>query len=57
MFEVFYVESGTGVITIDGAEHTLERGVCVLIEPGELHEITNNGADSELVLSYFGIEK
>jgi quercetin dioxygenase-like cupin family protein len=55
MFEVFYVEAGTGVMTIDNAPHPFERGVCVVIEPGERHEITNNGRD-ELVLLYFGVE-
>ena len=55
MFEVFLVESGAGLMTIDGAEYRLERGVCMLIEPAERHEITNDGA-SELVLIYFGVE-
>lgn len=55
MFEVFFVESGAGLITISGEEHRLTRGVCMLIEPSERHEITNDGA-SELVLIYFGVE-
>ena len=55
MFEVFFVESGAGSITISGGEHQLTRGVCLMVEPGELHEITNNGT-AELVLIYFGIE-
>ena len=55
MCEVFFVESGAGSITIDGAQHRLERGVCVLVEPAERHEITNDGS-SELVLIYFGLE-
>ena len=55
MFEVFFVESGMGVITIAGAEHELTSGVCVLVEPHERHEITNSGS-SDLVLNYFGIE-
>ncbi len=56
MFEMFYVEAGSGVMTIDGTRHQLERGVCILIEPGERHEISNN-ADEELVLLYFGVEQ
>jgi mannose-6-phosphate isomerase-like protein (cupin superfamily) len=55
MFEVFFVESGAGLMTIEGREHRLERGVCMLLEPNERHEITNDGA-SELVLIYFGVE-
>lgn len=55
MYEVFFVESGAGVIKVDGREQSLGTGVCVLIEPGEAHEIVNNGAGN-LVLIYFGIE-
>ena len=55
MHEVFFVESGTGVIKVDGCEHPLGRGVCVAVEPGERHEVVNCGAE-DLVLMYFGIE-
>ena len=55
MFEVFFVESGIGLMTIEGAQHRLARGVCMLLEPMERHEITNDGT-SELVLIYFGVE-
>ena len=55
MFEVFLVESGAGLMTIDGVEHRLERGRCIVVEPAERHEITNDGP-SELVLIYFGVE-
>lgn len=55
MYEVFFVESGTGVIKVDGREQPLKRGVCVTVEPGEAHEIVNGGAD-DLLLIYFGIE-
>ncbi|CAA9231105.1 MAG: hypothetical protein AVDCRST_MAG42-1135 [uncultured Chthoniobacterales bacterium] len=54
MYEVFFVESGAGVMKIAGVEHQLERGVCVLVEPGERHEITNH-APTDLVLMYFGV--
>lgn len=56
MFEVFFVESGSGAMRIGGAEHELVSGVCILVEPGERHEIINRGS-SDLVLSYFGIER
>ena len=55
MYEVFFVESGTGVIKVDDLEQPLQRGVCIAVEPGEAHEIVNDGAD-DLVLIYFGIE-
>ncbi len=54
MVEVFFVESGHGAIAIDGAKYTLTPGVCVAVEPGETHEVSNTGLD-ELVLTYFGI--
>ena len=55
MFEVFFVEAGRGVMKIAGAEHQLEQGVCILVEAGERHEITNTSS-SDLVLNYFGVE-
>ncbi|MDT7605044.1 MAG: hypothetical protein QOF61_3041 [Acidobacteriota bacterium] len=55
MHEVFFVESGTGAMKVDGEELRLEAGVCVAVEPGERHEIANTGA-TDLVLNYFGIE-
>ena len=55
MFEVFFVDAGTGSMTIAGTEHQLARGVCIVIEPGEVHEITNTGS-SDLALIYFGVE-
>ena len=54
MVEVFFVESGTGVIRLNGVEKPLVRGVCVAIEMGEVHELVNNGSE-ELVLVYFGL--
>lgn len=54
MCEVFFVESGSGVIDIDGKEYLLVPGSCVAVEPGEFHEVVNNGA-TELVLTYFGL--
>lgn len=54
MAEVFFVELGQGQIMIDGQAHPLKPGVCVLVEPGEHHEVVNTGAE-ELVLTYFGV--
>ena len=55
MYEVFFVESGMGLIRVDGVEHPLEPGVCVAVEPGEVHEIVNAGS-VDLVLIYFGVQ-
>lgn len=54
MCEVFFVESGEGVILIDGESHLLTKGVCVAVEPGERHEVRNTGTE-ELLLTYFGL--
>lgn len=54
MAEVFFVESGQGIITINGSPQLLEPGTCILVEPGEHHEVVNTGS-ADLVLTYFGI--
>lgn len=55
MYEVFFVESGSGTIRIDQQPYSLTPGVCVAAEPGEVHEVSNTGQE-ELVLTYFGIQ-
>lgn len=55
MAEVFFVESGEGKMTVDGAEHALAAGVCIAVETGELHQLANTGP-SPLVVTYFGIK-
>jgi mannose-6-phosphate isomerase-like protein (cupin superfamily) len=54
MYEVFFVEAGEGMIRVDGEAHPLEIGTCVVVAPGEEHELINTGATG-LVLTYFGI--
>ena len=54
-YEVFFVESGEGSISIDGRKKFLKPGICAVAEPGEEHEIRNTG-EADLVLIYFGIE-
>jgi mannose-6-phosphate isomerase-like protein (cupin superfamily) len=54
MCEVFFVESGSGIIRIDGQEYPLQPGTCIAVEPGEVHEIVNSGT-TDLVLTYFGL--
>jgi len=54
MWEVFYVESGTGIMKVNEVEYKLEKGVTITVAPTEKHEIINNSFQ-ELVLNYFGI--
>lgn len=54
MCEVFFVEAGTGTIEINGEAQALTPGVCVAVEPGEVHEVSNTGT-ADLVLTYFGL--
>jgi len=55
MVEVFLVQSGQGVLTVDGQNVTLSPDICATIEPGETHEISCDG-DEPLVLLYFGVQ-
>jgi quercetin dioxygenase-like cupin family protein len=45
MYEVFLCLSGTGSIVIDGDTYELTPGHFYLCEPGEMHEIVNDGQD------------
>ncbi len=55
MYEVFLVESGSGVFRIDGKDYEVKAGSCVRVDLQEMHEIINTG-DDYLVLTYFGVE-
>ena len=55
MAEVFMINSGVGVIVVDGKEYPLSAGVCVVVSPHERHEIRNTGV-AELVVTYFGVK-
>jgi mannose-6-phosphate isomerase-like protein (cupin superfamily) len=55
MYEVFLVESGSGVFRIDGTDYQVKAGSCVRVDLHETHEIVNTGEDY-LVLTYFGVE-
>ncbi|WP_413171372.1 cupin domain-containing protein [Anabaena azotica] len=54
MCEVFFVESGAGIICINNQEYPLLPGSFYAIEVGDIHEIVNTGA-TELILTYFGL--
>ncbi len=55
MSEVFFVESGSGVIYINKSKYPLKKGTCIVVEMQEIHEIVNT-SNSDLVLTYFGIK-
>lgn len=55
MAEVFSVESGCGEIRINDVAYVLAPGTVAVVEPGDVHEITNTG-DTELVINYFGVQ-
>lgn len=54
MYEIFFFEEGKGIVRVDDKEYQVEKGICIMIEPGEAHNIINT-ASSDLVLTYFGI--
>jgi mannose-6-phosphate isomerase-like protein (cupin superfamily) len=54
MTEVFYVESGQGVIRVNDKPIALKAGTCVVAEPNESHELENTGL-TDMVVLYFGI--
>lgn len=54
MYEVFFVSAGTGTMIVNGLDQSLSPGICILVEPGDVHEVRNTGEEA-LVLTYFGI--
>ena len=54
LHEVFTVIAGEGEMQVDDRLESLTPGTCILVEPGEWHEIRNCG-NEELVLQYFSI--
>ncbi len=55
MYEIFNVESGEGVIIINNKRYELTVGVCVVVEPGEKHGVTNTGKE-DLLMTMVGIK-
>jgi len=54
MWEIFVVEAGAGEMRIEKTAHPLAPGTCIVVEPGEHHELAATGADT-LVVLYVGI--
>lgn len=56
MYEIFNIEDGSGKIVIDNQEYPLKKGVCVVVEPNEKHEIQNT-SQNDLIVNIIGILK
>jgi len=55
MTEVFFIESGHGVISVNEKSISLSAGMCITVEPNEIHELKNTGS-IDMVVTYFGIK-
>jgi uncharacterized cupin superfamily protein len=48
--EVFYVVSGTPTMVVDGADHPLQSGSFVRLDPGPMRTVRNDGTETARVL-------
>ncbi|PLY11657.1 MAG: cupin domain-containing protein [Desulfuromonas sp.] len=55
MTEIFLIESGQGIITIDGESFPLQAGMCITVEQHEKHQIDNTSS-ADLVILCLGIK-
>lgn len=55
MTEIFFIKSGTGTITVNERVVLLNEGMCVTVEPNEVHEIINTGV-TEMIVMCIGIK-
>jgi quercetin dioxygenase-like cupin family protein len=49
MWEIFWCTAGDGVLQVRDREIAMVPGRCVVIEPGEVHELRNTGATPMLI--------
>src|SRR5438105_1886296 len=54
LYEIFFVESGSGLIRINEKEIAISTGTCITVEPKEDHEVKNTGKEA-LILTYFSV--
>lgn len=54
MYEIFFVSEGSGTMVVNNSVLPLRPGTCILVEPGDSHEVANTGQEL-LVLTYFGL--
>ena len=45
MEETFVMISGEAIMEVQGVETTLHRGDAIMVEPGEVHRMTNRGRE------------
>jgi len=55
--EIYYVLSGTGVMTIDGKSFDVSAGTAVLTRPGSSHGLKQTGAEDLVILINYEQEK
>jgi mannose-6-phosphate isomerase-like protein (cupin superfamily) len=48
-----YVVAGSGVAMVNGRQHPLKRGVLILVEHGDPHEIRNTGRRPLRTLNFY----
>ncbi len=48
--ETFYFETGTPRIIVDGGEHRVRPGDVFRLEPGETHDIVNDGESDTRII-------
>jgi mannose-6-phosphate isomerase-like protein (cupin superfamily) len=53
--EVYYVLSGTGVMTLDGKPHDINAGTAILTRPGSSHGLKQTGNEDLVVLIAYEI--
>lgn len=54
MSEIFLIEEGEALITVDHKEYRVKPGTCMIVEPGEAHAVVNIGK-TPLIMTYFGL--
>jgi mannose-6-phosphate isomerase-like protein (cupin superfamily) len=54
--EIYYVLSGTGVMTLDGTPVTITPGTAVLTRPGSSHSLKQTGSEDLVVLINYEVE-
>ena len=55
MAEVFLVVRGEGTMGVDGTVYPLRPGVCMVVEPGERHQLQNTSSEP-LVVTTLGLK-
>lgn len=48
-YEIFYCVRGATVFGVNGADVTVKKGSCLVVEPGEAHSIKNCLEETELL--------